>query len=381
MMPIYILQVTVEVISSKNKVKIFVFYFLDRCIKNIYYMCICANKDIKDFKMERIAKHVKTNLIWYSLLAIGLGFGLHFIFPGFVRKNTVLLKNITTVFVFLMIYPMMINLNLGKVVEIVKEPKVILASVVYNFVVTPLVSFVIAKLFLHNADLTLGFWLVMLIPGSSMSIGYTGLADGDIETASIAMGVNFLLIPLMLPLLLHFATKGSDVQIPIRTLLLTILLVLIIPMILGYATRRFLMRKEGEQGFKKFKHHISFITMISMLFVVVNIFFMKAALLISHWQILIPLAGVTLLYLVIMLPLITWSNKLLKIGYKRHMGIVFLSTGKNNGTAIAIAMLGFNAMVAIPAAVLPIFQIIFLVLYLQVVPLVKKFYGYQSKAS
>ncbi len=331
--------------------------------------------------MERIAKHVKTNLIWYSLLAIGLGFGLHFIFPGFVSKNKVLLKNITTVFVFLMIYPMMINLNLGKVVEIVKEPKVILASIVYNFIITPLVSFVIAKLLLHNADLTLGFWLVMLIPGSSMSIGYTGLADGDIETASIAMGVNFLLIPLMLPLLLHFATKGSDVQIPIRTLLLTILLVLIIPMILGYATRRFLMRKEGEQGFKKFKHHISFITMISMLFVVVNIFFMKAALLISHWQILIPLAGVTLLYLVIMLPLITWSNKLLNIGYKRHMGIVFLSTGKNNGTAIAIAMLGFNAMVAIPAAVLPIFQIIFLVLYLQVVPFVKKIYGYQSKAA
>lgn len=328
--------------------------------------------------MVRTANHLKSYLLWYSLLAIGTGMFLGTLFPSFAKQNASTMKTLTTVFVFLMIYPMMINLNLEKLVKIAKDPKAVLLSVFYNFIVTPLLSYIIATLILHNPDLTVGFWLVMLIPGSSMSIGYTGLAEGNIEVATISMGMNFILIPFLLPLLLHFATRGSDINIPINSLLKTILIVLIIPMFLGDLTRRLIIRKVGEKGFNKKKPLFSIVTMISMLFVVGTIFFMKAKLLEKNWQILIPLVFVTVIYLSAMLPLITWLNKLFGLNYGEHMGIVFLSTGKNNGTAIAIAMLGFNAMVAIPAAVLPIFQIVFLILYLQFVPVIKRFFGVES---
>ncbi len=331
--------------------------------------------------MTRVTNHLKINLLWYSLAAIGTGMILGTLFPTFAKQNVCTFKTLTTVFVFLMIYPMMINLNLGKFVKIARDPKAVLLSIFYNFVITPILSYAIATLILHNPDLIVGFWLVMLIPGSSMSIGYTGLADGNIEVATISMGMNFILIPFLLPLLLHFATMGSNISIPISSLMKTILVVLIIPMFLGDLTRRLIISKRGEKGFKKIKPLFSLATMLSMLFLIGTIFFMKAKLLEKNWQILIPLALVTIIYLSIMLALITWLNRLFRLNYGEHMGIVFLSTGKNNGTAIAIAMLGFNAMVAIPAAVLPIFQIIFLILYLQLVPVIKRFFGVETSTS
>jgi ACR3 family arsenite efflux pump ArsB len=56
------------------------------------------------------------------------------------------------------------------------------------------------------------------------------------------------------------------------------------------------------------------------------------------------------------------------------MGIAFLSTAKNNGTAIAIALLAFTPLVAIPAAILPLFQIIFSIGYIYLAGTVKKIF-------
>lgn len=62
------------------------------------------------------------------------------------------------------------------------------------------------------------------------------------------------------------------------------------------------------------------------------------------------------------------------------MGIAFLSAGKNNGTAIAIALMALNPLTAIPAATLPIFQIIFSIGYVQLAGRVKRLFS-QPKVS
>ncbi|BAL81516.1 hypothetical protein [Caldisericum exile] len=61
--------------------------------------------------------------------------------------------------------------------------------------------------------------------------------------------------------------------------------------------------------------------------------------------------------------------------FLNNMAVVFTSTGKNNGTAIAIATMAFSPMVAIPAATMPIFQIIFLVSYLKAKDWVKEYFN------
>ncbi len=313
----------------------------------------------------KLANNLKKNLLWYSLIAIAVGWALGLAFPGFAKAHKEGLSNLTTVLVFLMIYPMMINLNLERIPKVLKEPKPVLLSLVYNFALTPVVAFLLVKGFIHDPNLALGFLLVMLVPGSSMSIGYAGLAGGDLEVATVALGVNFLLIPIMLPLWIKLLGSAYNVPVPLSLLLRTVFIVLILPMFLGDLTRRLLTRKLGKERFLELKPLFGSITMSTMLLLVGLIFFMKAQLLLSKWTLLVELAIVNTVYMLIMLGVITWLDRVLGLSYKEHMGIAFLSVGKNNGTAIAIATLAFQPLVAIPAATLPIFQIIFLILYLK----------------
>ena len=59
---------------------------------------------------DKLAKNLKKNLLWYSLITIGIGWALGLAFPSFARAHKSLLSNLTMVLVFLMIYPMMVNL-------------------------------------------------------------------------------------------------------------------------------------------------------------------------------------------------------------------------------------------------------------------------------
>ena len=324
----------------------------------------------------KLANNLKTNLLWYSLVSIAVGWVLGLLFPAVAVHRAGLFKTITTVLVFFMIYPMMVNLNIVKMVDVARSPKAVLLSLGYNFLVTPAISLALAALFFRNSpEIALGFWLVMLIPGGSMSLGYTGLAKGNLEVGAIALGLNFVVVPFTIPFVLHLLGGAYKVHVPLGSLIWTVVLVLLLPMVLGDITRRLILRGAGKKGYEAIKPLLSAVTMIGMLLVVAVIFFTKAQLLAEKWRVLIPLAVVTILYLLVMFPLMTWVNRLVGLTYEEHMGIAFLSTSKNNGTAIAIALMAFNPLTAIPAATLPLFQIIFSIGYVQLAGRVKRFFG------
>ena len=324
--------------------------------------------------IAKIANHLKNQLMWYALGAITIGWILGLLFPGFTKANQKTLNTLIKVCVFLMIYPMMINLNLSKIPSVLKKPKPILLTVIYNFVITPLLSLLFVKLFIHNPELALGFMLVMLIPGSSMSLGYTGLVEGSMEVATIAMAFVFVLMPVLLPFFIGFLGKAYHVEVPLALLLQTVVVVLIVPMIAGDLTRRGIIKWQGEKGFNDFKPLFSLVTMTTLLLMVALIFMLKAEVLLEKWRVVVNLALITLAYLIIMFVLMTFVDKFFKLSYGEHMAIAFLSTGKNNGTAIAIAMLAFTPLVAIPAAILPLFQIIFSIGYVSLAGIIKKYF-------
>ncbi len=324
---------------------------------------------------QRLAEHLRRNLLWYSLMAILLGWGLGVMEAGWIRAERGVLKTAAQGLVFLMIYPMMVNLNLELLPRVAREPKPVLLSLFYNFALTPLIAIVLVFAFVHHPELALGFFLVMLIPGSSMAVGYTGLAGGSLEVATLTQAVNFLLIPLVLPLYLALLAHGYRVQVPIAMLLWTILLVLILPMFLGDLTRRAVLRRFGKEGFLHLKPWLGSTTMLTMLLLVGLIFAMKGEALLQKGAVLLPVILASLLYLAIALPLITWLDKKNGLPYAEHMGVAFVSSGKNNGTAIAIAVTAMNPMVALPAAILPLIQIVALIGYLNLAPRIRAYFG------
>ena len=325
--------------------------------------------------LKKILEHLKARLLWYVAAAIAVGWPLGYINGPLIKQHQLTLKTLITVVVFLMIYPMMINIRLEALAKALRNLKSLGLALTYNFIWAPLFGFALSKLFLHDPEVGFGFLLVMVVPCSSMSIGYTGLAEGNLEMATVAVATSFVTAIAAIPFWLGILGGSFNVPVPMGILMNAILTVLILPMVLGYITRLLLMRWLGEKGFKRIAPLFPSITLVSMYLIIFLIFFMKAAVLVQKWQLMLWLIVPNLLFVTVTLAVVTWVDKRLGLNYRDHMGIIFASTGKNNGTAIALATAAFSPLVAVPAATLPIFQIIFLVGYLKLEPWVRRHFG------
>jgi ACR3 family arsenite efflux pump ArsB len=113
--------------------------------------------------------------------------------------------------------------------------------------------------------------------------------------------------------------------------------------------------------------------------IVFLIFFGKAALILDRWQTVLVLLIPNAIFIGLSLLVLTWLDRRLGLGYAEHMAVAFTSTGKNNGTAIAIATTAFSPLVAIPAATMPIFQILLMVLYLRAAPRLRVWFAGRSE--
>jgi arsenite transporter len=155
---------------------------------------------------------------------------------------------LTTVAVFAVIYPMTVNLRLEALAKAGRNVRGLALAVVYNFVWAPLIGYLLARVFLHDPLLALGFLLVMVVPCSSMSIAYTGLAKGDVELATVIVGSSFVLAAVAVPVWMAVFAAGNDVPLPLGAMLVSILTVLIAPMLAGGSPARSWSGPAGRAG-------------------------------------------------------------------------------------------------------------------------------------
>jgi ACR3 family arsenite transporter len=323
-----------------------------------------------------LAHHLRDRLFWYALAAMGGGWLLGILGAGQARDWAPALASVMNVVVFLMIFQMMIGLNFALLPKVFKQPRPLLLSLFYNFVLTPVIAWFLVRGMAGSPELALGFYLVMLIPGSSMAIAYTGIAGGSLELATVAQAAGFLVVPLVLPVFMHQVGQSYAIEVPLGMLVTSIVKVLILPMAAGALTRRWMVGRYGPKTVERAKPMLGLITLLTMLLLIALIFFAKGELLAHHWRSLLPLVAATIAFMAIILGLMTWLNRRLGLSYAEHMAVAFVSSGKNNATAIAIAVsvTAFGPLVAVPAATLPLFQVVFLIGYLRLADRLRRYF-------
>jgi len=327
-------------------------------------------------KLKKLQNHLNKWMLVYSLvvMVVGVLLGYGKSAASWVQSNQKLLSTLNTILVFFIIYPMMVNIKLEQLLKSFKNWKILLLSLVYNFIWAPIFGYLLAISLLKDPNLSLGFLLVMVVPCSSMSITYTGLADGDVELSTSIVALSFIAAIFAVPLWMKVFAAQINVPAPTGQLLKSIIEVLILPMILGYLTRILLVKSLGEKKYKEIQSLFPSISIISLFLLMLVIFFMKAQMIVNKIGLVLFLLVPNFIFIATTLILVTLLNKALRFSYKQHMAIVFASTGKNNGTAVALATAAFAPMVAIPAATMPIFQIILLMMYLKMAPWIKNYF-------
>ncbi|WP_461863683.1 arsenic resistance protein [Thermococcus sp.] len=315
----------------------------------------------------KLKNHLDRYLPIYVTLAMIAGFyaGTHINLKPY--HNT--LKTLNMLVVISMIYPMMINLRLGELKNSARLWKQLTIALLMGLVISPLIMYSaiwLTNLF-HpiNPQLALGLLLAVVVPCSSMSIAYTGFTKGNLELATIVVALSFTLAIVTVPGWLKVFASSYHVVISIWLLVKTIIIVVITPMVLGVLTRAYLMGKLGPEGFLRIKPAFPAISLLGMYTIVFLIFMEKARLIASKPSIvgiaLIPLV----LYYSTALIFMTFFDRSVGIPYRDHMAITFTSVGKNEGTAMAIALAAGTGLMAIAPAITPVVQIPFLVGYVK----------------
>ncbi len=325
--------------------------------------------------LRTFQEHLNRWMLLYVALAMALGLLIGYPAASVAKAAAATIGGLTTVAVFFIVYPMMINVRFEALARAGRNVRAVGLALVFNFLWAPLFGWLLSALFIHEPLLALGFMLVMVVPCSSMAIGYTGLAKGDLELATVVVALSFLLAIVAVPAWMVVYASSYHVPVPIGDLITSILEVLVAPMILGYATRWALLRQLGQAGFAKLQPLFPALSLLAMYAIVFLIFFGKATLIVSKWSTVLLLLVPNAIFIAVTLLLVTWLARRLGMGYAENMALAFSSTGKNNGTAIAIASAAFSPLVAIPAATMPIFQILLMVFYLRSADRVRAYFA------
>ena len=207
-----------------------------------------------------------------------------------------------------------------------------------------------------------------------MSIAYTGLAKGDVELATVIVAFSFVVAVVAVPAWMMIFAAGYHVPVPLGAMMGSILTVLIAPMLAGWLTRRGIVRRRGAGALARLQPVFSAASMLAMFAIIFLIFFAKAQMIVDRWQTVLLLLVPNALFMAATLGLATWLNRRIGLSYGEHMAVVFASAGKNNATAIAIAATAFSPLVAVPAATMPIFQVLLMIGYVKSAPRVRHYY-------
>ncbi len=267
------------------------------------------------------------------------------------------LKVMIIPFTFLMVYPMMVNLQIRNLF-VGDDVKLQLGTQIINFAVIPFIAFILGKIFFPTDPLiALGLLLTALLPTSGMTISWTGFAGGNIA-AAIKMTVIGLVIGSLATPLYAKGLMGATVDIPLGKTFMQIAIVVFLPMIAGNLTQRFIMWKYGRKLFhSNIKTKFPPLSTIGVLGIVFVAMAIKARTLIETPS----------LFLKLLLPLITLyginfllSTIIGKTFFSREDGIalVYGTVMRNLSIALAIAMTIFGKQGADIALIIAIGYII-----------------------
>ena len=285
--------------------------------------------------MWGILQKITKNLIIFIPLSLFLGF----ISGLYLDLN--FLKNFVLFFTFLMIFPMMVGVNFRKLRE-PGDTKVILVAQIINFFIIPFVAFYLGKAFFgDNYYLTLGLLLSGLVPTSGMTISWTGFAKGNVEAAIKMTVIGLILGSFATPFYVSFL-MSAYLKIDILYIFKQILIIVILPMIAGYLTQRYLLQTYGREAFqKKIQPRLAGLSTLGVLGIVFTAMALKANDIANNYGLLLQIFFPILLFYGFNFLFSTLVGKVL-FSRGDAIALVYGTVMRNLSICLAIAMMTFG---------------------------------------
>lgn len=225
--------------------------------------------------------------LWVALCILA-GIGVGWLFPAvpeLLRRAEVAQVSIpVAILIWLMIYPMMVQIDFSRVVEATKRPKGLALTLVVNWAIKPFTMAGFATLFFFTLfrawipqnlarEYYAGAVLLGAAPCTAMVFVWSYLSGGDPAYTLVQVAVNDLVLVLLFAPIVKGLLGLSQIYVPYLTVFLSVVLYVVIPLSLGYASRRWLLAKKGEVWFERvFLKKLRPVTICSLLLTLVILF-------------------------------------------------------------------------------------------------------------
>ncbi len=306
--------------------------------------------------------------IWVALcivVGIGLGRVLGDSITVLIDMNVATVNIPVAILVWLMIYPMMVQIDFSSLKDVGKNPKGLALTLVINWLIKPFTMAFFAWIFfekLYAAYITpelaqeymAGAILLGAAPCTAMVFVWSYLTKGDPEYTLVQVSINDLVLLVAFIPIVKFLLGVTDISIPYDTLISSVVIFVVIPLLAGYLSNRLLIKMHGKKWFKKkFLPRLKPISVIALLTTLILLFAFQGNRIISSPKDILLIATPLIIqtYFIFFL---AWF-----LGKKMKLPHCILSPGSMIGSsnffelavAVAISLFGLNSGAALVTVV------------------------------
>ena len=309
--------------------------------------------------------------VWVGLCivaGVGLGYAMPGVFASIAALEYAHVNLVVAVLIWLMIYPMMVQIDFGSIKDVGKKPKGLVLTLVINWLIKPFTMALLGWLFFKGifadwvdpqtaTEYIAGMILLGVAPCTAMVFVWSHLTKGDANYTLVQVSINDLIMVVAFAPLTAMLLGVTDITVPWDTLLLSGALYVVLPLVAGYITRRRLENKgnnmQGNGAVDALVSKFKPFSVIGLLLTIVILFGLQAETILSQPQDIMLIAIPLLIQTYGIFAIAYFAAKRMKLPHNVAAPACMIGTSNffELAVAVAISLFGLHSGAALATVV------------------------------